>query len=611
MPTREEDFEELKQRVSVLTQRVWELERKIGGASASAPAATRSAVPPPQSPPAERPPAPPAPHYYGTPLQQTVAAQAAAPEARDLESRIGSQWLNRIGIIAVLTGSAYFLKLAFDNDWIGPAGRIAIGLLAGIGLVVWAQLFFRKGYKGFSYSLAAAGLGVMYLSLWAAFQLYHLLPSAVAFLAMVLVTATAASIALRNDAEILAAVALAGGFATPVLVSTGQDHEVTLFAYVALLDVFCVGLIALRPWRRLLIGSFLGTLALYSGWYGTYYTNAAFVITAFFTTLFFIIFAALPFVQQMRPPLDSSTGKSMLSIAVVNPAVFFIQLYSLTDGRPAHHWMPWIAVVLAGFYIASANHLAGAPEGEEQVRATRWLHLAIGLGFLTIAVPLKLEGHWITIGWLVESALLLYVAERARSRFLHISAVIALSLGIFRMLVLDDYGTERLFFNMRFATYLVALAVLGLLIWYSRRSSEPAPTLILVASIAFNALALLALSAEIRDFYDRSLRNRQLMSASAPPDFWRDLEIARDFTYSALYMLYGGALIAIGFIKRNAPLRWQALLLIAFTITKVFLYDSRNLNSGLRVVSFIVLGVLLLAVSFAYQRDWLRLGNAE
>ena len=88
--------------------------------------------------------------------------------AQNLESRIGSHWLNRIGISAVLIGVSYFLKFAFDNNWIGPAGRVAIGLLAGIAIVVWSESFRRRGYRVFSYSLKAVGIGVLYLSLYAA-----------------------------------------------------------------------------------------------------------------------------------------------------------------------------------------------------------------------------------------------------------------------------------------------------------------------------------------------------------------------------------------------------------------------------------------------------------
>jgi uncharacterized membrane protein len=89
------------------------------------------------------------------------------------------------------------------------------------------------------------------------------------------------------------------------------------------------------------------------------------------------------------------------------------------------------------------------------------------------------------------------------------------------------------------------------------------------------------------------------------------VEIARDFTYSALWMAYGATLMVIGFWRRSALVRWQALVLIAFTIGKVFLYDVSELDRGYRIVSFMVLGALLLAISFVYQRDWLRLSSRK
>src|SRR5437870_2432278 len=171
----------------------------------------------------------------------------------DLESRIGSHWLNRIGIAAVLIGVSYFLKFAFDNNWIGPAGRIAIGLIAGIAVVLWSERFRSRGYRVFSYSLKAVGVGVLYLSLWASFQVYHLMPSTVVFACMLMVTAATCTMALSQNAEILAVFAITGGFSTPLLLSTGENREIALFSYVVLLDLGILALVTFKPWRRMLL----------------------------------------------------------------------------------------------------------------------------------------------------------------------------------------------------------------------------------------------------------------------------------------------------------------------------------------------------------------------
>jgi uncharacterized membrane protein len=85
--------------------------------------------------------------------------------------------------------------------------------------------------------------------------------------------------------------------------------------------------------------------------------------------------------------------------------------------------------------------------------------------------------------------------------------------------------------------------------------------------------------------------------------------LARRFSYSAIWLVYGAGLMAVGFLKRSAFVRWQALALIAFTIGKVFLYDVSQLGGSFRIVSFIALGAVLLGISFIYQRDWLKLSS--
>ena len=221
-------------------------------------------------------------------------------EERSLENRVGSQWLNRVGIIAVLIGVALFLKFAFDNHWVGPAGRVLIGLVSGAALIAWSERFRSKGYLAFSYSLKAVGSGVLYLSLWAAFSMYHLIPSGVAFAGMVVVTAFNAFIAWRQSAELLAVYAIVGAFSTPLLLSTGRNEEVFLFSYLLMMNAATMALLVLKGWNRLLALSFLGTVAFYWGWYWQFYAPAAFVTTTVFLSFFILLFAAATILASAR-----------------------------------------------------------------------------------------------------------------------------------------------------------------------------------------------------------------------------------------------------------------------------------------------------------------------
>ena len=617
MDTSQNDLEAIRKILAELTSRVYRIEHQLGIEPASVEQARATVSVPPASP---RPPVthagpekaavpPPPPPLTPARVKATVRAE---PEI-DLESRIGSHWLNRIGIAALLIGVSYFLKFAFDNNWVGPAGRVSVGLLAGIAVVIWSERFRAKGYSAFSYSLKAVGIGTLYLSLWAAFQVYSLIPSGVAFLMMLVVTSATAAMALAQDAQLLAAFALTGGFTTPLLLSTGQNREVALFCYVALLDLATLFLVVFKPWRRLLVMSYAGTLLLYIGWYADFYSRSQLGLTLAFATLFFAIFAIAPLVT-LQPKDEVALFASIPAVlAFVNAVVYFLQAYVMIKEVDRID-MAWFALALAAVYIFLSRQVQTRKITPGSTQILHFLHLALALGFITVAIPIRLDAHWITIGWFVEAGVLLWVADRVQSEMLNGFALASLALGVARLLWIDNFSTTQLIFNMRMATYTVAVAVLGVVAWYAaRRTDEAARTVAAIAVVALNILALIALSHEVADYYARQmtalrpLRSGRNQWIPAYANNWRRIQIERDFTYSALWMAYGAMLMVVGFFRRSAFVRWQALVLIAVTIVKVFVYDVSQLDRGYRIVSFIVLGGLLLAISFVYQRDWLQL----
>ena len=540
------------------------------------------------------------------------SAGAAARDDRSLESRIGSQWFNRVGILAVLIGIAWFLKLAIDNHWIGPLGRVLIGLIAGAGLIAWSERFRNRGYAAFSYSLKAIGSGVLYLSLWAAFSLFHLIPSGAAFAAMIAVTAFNGFMAWTQDAELLALYAILGGLSTPLLLSTGENHEVTLFSYVLLLDVAVLILVALRPWSRLLIAAFAGTMLFYTGWWFSYYTEAQEGRTVFFLACFFLIFAVAPRLANVELEGNAavSAWDSMVAVVlpIANAAFGFIAFYALLD-RPGNDWTnAWLAVGFAAFYLALRMPAQGRLREGPGVLSS--LHLTMALVFLTIAIPLKTHGRWLTIGWLAEGAALVWVARRAGSRLLRVLAVLCLTLGLFALATVDTAASATPVFNARFGTYCVAIAVFAFTAWVATKAEAGEdqmvawPALAALAALAVNALILLAVSLEIHSYWWR-------LRWQGGDNLYDDYRMCAQFTYSAWFMIFGAILLGAGFWRRSAFLRWQALVLLAFSIGKVFLVDTSELSQGYRILSFLGLGALLLGVSFVYQRDWLNLRGRD
>jgi uncharacterized membrane protein len=615
MDSPQSELEAIRRSIAELTTRVYRIEQRLG----VPPPPPLEAVPPSgkldaqlgpsAAPPAASPTAPPNAPYPLVPPRPSIASTLKSQ--RDLESRIGSHWLNRIGIAAMLIGVSYFLKFAFENNWIGPAGRISIGLIAGIAVVIWSEGFRRKNYKAFSYSLKAVGIGTLYLSLWAAFHLYSLMPSSIAFAMMLVVTGATSVMALTQDAQILAAFALIGGFTTPFLLKTGQNREVALFTYVAILDVATLVLVTFKPWRRLLVMSYAGTLVLYLGWYWTFYNRNQLTLTLSYATFFFAIFAIAPLITLQPEGEHPILAAIPAVVAFVNAGVYFLEAYAMIAEVNKVN-MAWFALALAAVYIFLSRQVHARRLAAGTTEILYFLHLAIAIGFITVAIPIRLDAHWITIGWFIEAGVLLWIGNRINSDFLNAFALSALVLGVTRLLFIDNFHSEQLIFNLRMAIYAVAVAVLGGVAWFgAKRTDDTARVVGALAIVSLNVLALRALSLEVSDRYIR-----QMASVGTPFNQWRgayldyrNLEIARDFTYSALWMAYGAMLMIVGFLRRSAFVRWQALILIAVTIVKVFVYDVSQLDRAYRIVSFIVLGALLLAISFAYQRDWLKLSS--
>ena len=602
------ELEALRAQVAALTARVHALEVKAGiePQRIAPPAVPVSPKPPEAAAASQAPPPPPR-----IPSFQTAPSYTRMRESADLEGTIGKLWFNRVGIFALLFGVAFFLKYAFDNNWIGPSGRVALGLLAGIVVVIWSERFRSKGHTLFSYSLKAVGIGTMYLSLWGAYQIYHLVPSAVAFIAMIVVTASTVTLAITQDAEILGVYAMIGGFSTPVLLSTGENHEMVLFSYVCLLDLAILIMVTFKPWRRLLWGSFVGTWSLYLGWYASYYSNAQRPLTVLFAALFFVLFAVVPLLTPLtRSRWHKGYSVTLTALPLANAAVFFFALFVMYSTETVT--LTWYALALAAVYLLLASLTKGRTGSEPDVlKLITLLHIAVAIAFITMAVPLKLNSHWITIGWLVESAVLLGISVRSQATFLRYFAAITLALGIFRLLVIDNFQVTTLLFNARFATYLVAIAILaGIVTAGDRFASEQEKPFVMFAGVALNVLALFALTLEAHDFFARQLTasymSNRTLGGYGP---FQQIEFARNFTYSAIWLAYGACLMAFGFWRRSAFVRWQALVLIAFTIGKVFLFDSSSLGTGYRIVSFMALGVVLMAISYVYSRDWLKLSR--
>jgi uncharacterized membrane protein len=507
----------------------------------------------------------------------------------DWETLIAGRWLNRIGLLAVAIGVSYFLKYVIDNEWIGPRGQVALGVLLGAGLVAWSAPFVKRGLGYFGDGLAGLGAAVIYLSLWAGVSYYRFFSPDVGLAAMIVVTAAMLAIALGRNSQSVAVLAMIGGFLTPWLVSTGRDAQVALCLYLAVHNSALLALARARDWRFLELPAFLFTQIYFWGWYDRFYTDAVLARTALLGALFFAQFSALPLIRVRRSGvLPPEQGVLVL----VNAAVFLFLLRALL--WPERRWVLTLAALaLSAYHLVLARAM---PERATESPA-RPLFAGLALTFATLAIPIRLDGHWITLAWAIEAGVLAWSGFSTNLWFPRVAAYVVFAAVALRLIYVPLRATEFLF-NARLATALVVASSAAGAAWFARRSRAPliATEAAIVAALAVsaNVLVIWALTLEINLYFQISLGR---------PEVTQDVFLSRSLTTSVLWTLYATALIVTGVRLKAAALRWQGLVLFGITTLKVFFSDLGYLSGLYRIASSIALGVVLLIVSFLYQRS--------
>jgi uncharacterized membrane protein len=214
------------------------------------------------------------------------------------EAFVGGRLLNRIGALAIIIGIGFFLKHAFDNNWISEPVRVLIGAAAGVACLAFARRTHQQGFAVFSQGLVGSGIGILYLSVYATFNFYALLPQIPSFVLMLAVTVLALAQAIQYRSFAVALLGWAGGYLTPWMLSTGDANEVKLFGYLALLTVGLLGLAVRVPsWSALQPLTAAGTWIWYLVWHVDAYASDAYAITLFFVLVFWASFVAADHAQ--------------------------------------------------------------------------------------------------------------------------------------------------------------------------------------------------------------------------------------------------------------------------------------------------------------------------
>lgn len=429
---------ELRQRVRMLERRLQEMERdfsRVPPRSRVEPGAPRVVPAPPPEPAAA------AVHVPETAPDVEPEPAGAGPSWSQLEARLGGTWLNRVGALVLVLGIGFFLKYAFDNSWIGPSGRVALGILTGVGLLLLGERMQRAAYRVPAQGVAAAGIATLYMSAYAAYALYDLVSQASAFAFMVLVTATGMALAIHHDARVIAVLANVGGFLTPVVLASNRDAAIALFTYLAILDAGMLASAYWRRWRELQVLSLVFTQALYWAWFDRWYQPIGLdgppqrAVALIAASVFFALFALVGPVQaaggRFVVRLDRLWHDTSLLILAA-PVAYFVAARAILYPE-LKTWLGLLCLVLAAFYLLVGRW---AMRSVSDGAYLALFHLAIALAFLTLTFPVQFGRHGVTIAWSVEGAALLWGGFRLGAQKLRLGALAILALALLRWLTI-------------------------------------------------------------------------------------------------------------------------------------------------------------------------------
>ena len=566
-PVRQEEIDRLRQRIEKLENASRPAKPETPALQPrSEPAPAGEAAPPPEVPP-KTPVAPP-------PRATLPPPPPPAQPRPELEALIGGNWLLKIGILAIVLGALYFLKYAFDNEWIGDTGRVLIGVFAGLGLLYGSEVFRKKDYPLYGQALAAGGISILYLSIYAAFNFYALIGQFPALLFMALVTAVCSLLSARSSSKALAVMGLAGGVLTPYWLSTGQNNQVGLLSYLLILDAGMGFLARYRSWLFLNVLSLVGTVLLFGSWADRFYARDALWTTEIFLVLFAALYLSLSGSARAFLARGNEEQRArFLSIAVI---VLFFFSSQANLGQTAVYY--WIFLFLFDVFLLAAS-LQGAAD---RIVPGLFLLNAIGIGswFEGDYKPQDRSFVWGSLS--AVSALFLSrqmigrKLARARPDTWEVVVAVATGMGYFGLsyYVLEDRYSGWM------GTFALSLAVVYLVAARSvdRMSRDARPV-----ALAFIGVSLTLLTLAIPIQLDTS---------------W----ITIGWAAEAVVLAW------VGLSSGSARLRQAALLVLALALLRLFGSDAVEPVSKYRLVfnarffTFLFVIAALYLLAFIYRR---------
>jgi uncharacterized membrane protein len=512
------------------------------------------AAPPKQEPVAAPSPPTPAPSVAIVPPKPSRTRE-------EWEALIGGKLLNRIGALALIIGVGFFLKYAFDNNWITETMRVMIGVGAGVALLIVGARSHGKGFQVFAQGLIGAGIATLYLSVYASFNYYHLVPQVVAFALMSGVTLVTFLQAFKYDSLAVAVLGWAGGFLTPFMLSTGEANEVGLFTYVCLLDLgLIMVLLKKESWvvlEPLTVGA---TYLIYFLWYTDYYSVEDLRQTIYFLTVFWALFYGL---DVYRLSKGSTAFFSLRRVVAGFNAIFYPwALYPIINPE-YHEWMGLTILGIGTVYfltlVAVKRRRDLAPEAQAQFLLT-------AITLLALSTTIQFTGLTTAMFWALEALLIVWGGTHAGLRYVWRSGLVLLGIAVLKLIFTEEGITYAsadsftLILNHRVLAYSVVCLSLATSSLLMRDVKEKGGMVIQsLLHVGWCFLVFLLCTVETVDYF------RVRISESTGVDV-NHLEFIRVMTLGLIWGLYSLPLVVLGSRRQVPPILYSGLVAFALAV---------------------------------------------
>ena len=344
-------------------------------------------------------------------LKQTAQTVNKSPKTKiNFEKLIGENLINKIGIVITIIGVSIGAKYSIEHDLISPLTRIILGYLTGFGLLGFGMKL-KKKYDNFSAVLVSGAIAIMYFITYAAYDFYDLIPQVMTFVLMVVLTSFTVLAAINYDKQVIAHIGLVGAYAVPLLLSEGSGEVAVLFSYIAIINIGILFLAFKKYWKPLYYFSFIVTWLIYFFWFAsTYQTNAHFAIALIFLSIFFvtfyITFLAYKLLRHEKFEIDD------VLLLVANSFIFYSFGYAiLVKHEIGEQLLGLFSLLNAVLHFVISAIIYRQKNADKQLF---FLTTGLVLVFITIAIPVQLDGSWVTLLWVSEATLLFWIGRTKR-----------------------------------------------------------------------------------------------------------------------------------------------------------------------------------------------------